>query len=274
MAKAMRLMEENLSLCDAVLFVLDARAPVSSYNPNLKKILKNKPVCFLFNKADLADERAELLCRALKKEKNALLLSAVQKEAKKILLRGMEELVEEKAKKLKEKGNARALRFLVSGVPNTGKSTVINALSGEKKAKVGNKAGVTKTKQWVRCGKFELMDTPGTMPPSLSDQALARRLAYLGCINDDILSFEELARDFLSELFERYPERLFERYEIEPSPPDEALRAIAIRRGFKLKGDEFDDGRAAIALFDDFRKGKLGKMCLDSLDDLKKSGMI
>ena len=176
MAKAMRLMEDNLKLCDAVVFVLDARAPASTYNPKLTELAGQRPVLFLFNKCDLADARAdELLTLVRESGRKAIKLNATAQSVRP-LQAAMEELVEEKAARLREKGSAKPLRFLIAGVPNTGKSTVINALSGSKKAQVGDKAGVTRGKQWVKCGSFELMDTPGTMPPALADQTLAKNI--------------------------------------------------------------------------------------------------
>ena len=166
------------------------------------------------------------------------------------------------------------MRFLVAGIPNTGKSTVINLLSGGKKAQVGDRAGVTRAKQWVKCGTAELLDTPGTMPPALADQRLARRLAYVGSVNDDILDKEEVALALLEELWAKYPQRLTERYAIEGGTPLEMYEALCARRGFVLRGGEYDYTRGALALLDDFRKGRLGRVCLDSADDLKQAGLI
>ena len=274
MAKAMRLMEENLRLCDAVVFVLDARAPASSYNPKLNGLAGQKPVLFLFNKCDLADGKAdELLSLMRAGGRSAIKLNATAQNVRP-LQAAMEELVKEKAARLKEKGSNKPLRFLIAGVPNTGKSTVINALSGEKKAQVGDKAGVTRGKQWVKCGSFELMDTPGTMPPSFSDQTLARRLAYLGSVNDDILEMDEIALCLLEELSEKYPNALSGRYGIAEGTPLEMLGQICQKRGFLLRGGEYDYERGERALIDDFRKGKLGRVCLDSAEDMKNAGLV
>ncbi len=275
MAKAMRLMEENLKLCDAVVFVLDARAPASSYNPDLSALVKGKPALYLFNKSDLADGKAEELCALVRKSgKAALCACASGRNTPRLLQTAMEALCEEKREKLAGKGSARPVRFLIAGVPNTGKSTLINALSGGKRAQVGDKAGVTKTKQWVRCGGFELMDTPGTMPPSFSDQSLARRLAYLGCINDEILALDEIALALLSELWEKYPQGLQERYGIEGGEPLEMLESVCKKRRFLLRGGEYDYERGERAVLDDLRKGKLGKICLDCAEDLERVGLV
>ncbi len=139
---------------------------------------------------------------------------------------------------------------------------------------MGDKAGVTRGKQWVKCGSFELMDTPGTMPPSFSDQTLARRLAYIGSVNDDILEMDEIALCLLEELAANYPERLRERYEISDGTPLELLEAVCKKRGYLLRGGELDYERGERALIDDFRKGKLGRVCLDSAEDMKNAGLI
>ncbi len=275
MAKAVRMMEDNLKLCDAVVFVLDARAPASTYNPRLKKLVGNKPVLYLLNKGDMADGKVESLLAAMRESgKRALRISANAPSFARTVRGAMAELVREKSERLKEKGIVVPLRFLIAGIPNTGKSTLINLLSGERKTVTGDKAGVTRSKQWVKCGAFELMDTPGTMPPSCENQTLAKRLAYLGSINDDILEMDEIALALLEELWETYPEGLKERYGIEGGTPLEMLERVCVRRGFILRGGEFDYERGERALIDDFRKGRIARVCLDGLEDAKLSGLI
>ena len=274
MAKAMRLMEENLTLCDAVLYVLDARAPASSFNPRLKKLAGQKSVLYLFNKADTADGRADALLERVQSGAKAVKLTATAPAQARMLQGAMSELVKEKLDHNRERGVVKPVRLLVAGVPNTGKSTVINLLAGGKKAVTGDKAGVTKQKQWVRCGAFELLDTPGTMPPYFENQTLARRLAYIGSINDDILAFDEIALSLLEELSEKYPERLFERYGIAGGTPMEMLDKVCARMGFMLRGNEYDYERGERALIDDLRKGRLGKVCFDCEEDLKITGLI
>lgn len=273
MAKAMRMMVDNLSLCDAVVFVLDARAPVSSFNPKLKDMVGSKPVLYLLNKGDLADGGADaLLARMKKSGLNALKISANSLASLRPLQAAMEALTAEKAERLKEKGSSKPLRFLIAGVPNTGKSTLINLLSGGKKAITGDKAGVTKSKQWVRCSGFELLDTPGTMPPFFSNQTLARRLAYVGCLNDDILALDEIALALLEEMQEKYPEALQARYGITGGSGLEMLEALCFKRGFLSRGREPDYERGERALIDDLRKGRLGKVCFDTLEDFATWG--
>lgn len=275
MAKAMRMMEENLTLCDAVLYVLDARAPASCYNPRLSGLAGARPVLYLLGKADLADGGADRALAAMQAAgKAAIKLNACAPSSLRPLQGAMEALTAQKRARYAEKGVAKPVRFLVAGIPNTGKSTVINLLAGGKKAQVGDKAGVTRTKQWVRCGAFELMDTPGTMPPALTDQRMARRLAFLGSVNDDILDKEEVALALLEELWEKYPASLTERYGIEGGAPLAMYETLCRRRGFMLRGGEYDYGRGANALLDDFRKGRLGRVCLDGTDDLIAAGLI
>lgn len=275
MAKAMRMMEDNLKLCDAVIFVLDARVPASSYNARLADMVGGKPVLYLFNKADMADGGADAAIALVRKSgKAALGVSASSPASLRPLTAAMDALIAEKRERYAQKGTTRPMRFLVAGIPNTGKSTLINLLSGGKKAQVGDKAGVTRAKQWVKCGTAELLDTPGTMPPALADQRLARRLAYVGSVNDDILDKEEVALALLEELWAKYPQRLTERYAIEGGTPLEMYEALCARRGFVLRGGEYDYTRGALALLDDFRKGRLGKVCLDGADDLRSAGLI
>ena len=275
MAKAVRMMEENLKLCDAVAFVLDARAPASSFNPRLADMVGAKPVLFILNKGDLADGGADMAVSSMQRAgRAAVKIAAASRGALRPLTAAMESVCAEKRARLAEKGVNKPVRFLIAGIPNTGKSTVINLLAGGKKAQVGDKAGVTRAKQWVRCGAFELLDTPGTMPPSLVNQTLARRLAYLGSVNDDILDREEVALALLAELWEKYPAALAERYGIDGGEPLAMYEQLCRRRGFVLKGNDYDYSRGAIALLDDLRKGRLGKICLDDADDLQEVGLI
>ena len=188
-------------------------------------------------------------------------------------MQALETLVKDRLARDREKGTVRPMRFMIAGVPNTGKSTLINLLAGGKKAVTGDKAGVTRAKQWVKCGNIELLDTPGTMPPSCENQDLARRLAYVGSINDDILALDEIALALLGELFVKSPRGLSERYGIEGGTELQMLEQVCMRRGFMLRGGEFDYERGERAVLDEFRKGKLGRVQLDSLDDLKEAGL-
>ena len=266
MTKAMRMMEDSIKLCDGVLVVLDARAPAATFNKNLKKLFGTKPVLYILNKSDLAEEgRVRAFVSIIEKSGAfAMPLSATEASAAKRVGAKISVLLADKRKKDQEKGVCRPDRLMVAGIPNTGKSTVINALSGEKRAVTGDKAGVTRGKQWIRCAGFELLDTPGTMPPSFENQVLARHLAYIGCINDDILDFDDIALELLKDIAALSPAQLTQRYGIEDfSSPLAMLEQVCKRRGFILRGGEFDYERGERALVDDFRKGRIGKICLE-----------
>lgn len=270
MTKAMRMMEENLSLVDGVIFVLDARCPAASFNLRLKKLANNKPVLYVLNKGDLADERADVLLKLIREQGAvAVRINAVNTSSKRDILGAIEKIVAEKRAKALEKGYNKVFRFMVAGVPNTGKSTLINLLAGSKRAETGDKAGVTRGKQWIRCDGFELLDTPGTMPPAFENQYLARHLAFVGSINDDILDIDDIALALLEECYAKYPARLYERYGVEGGTPLDMLETVCKRRGFMLRGGEYDYERGERAVIDDFRKGRLGRITLDIPDDLK-----
>ncbi len=269
MTKAMRMMQENAALCDGAIIVLDARCPASSFNAKLKKVFAGKPVLYVLNKTDLSD-RAEAFVRIIKSAGgSAVALNATVSGCRRTLMQACEDIVREKLERARSKGYERTFRFMVLGVPNTGKSTVINLLSGAKRTVTGNKAGVTRGKQWIRLEGFELLDTPGTMPPAFENQTFARRLAYVGSINDDILDFDDLAIALLADMAEKYPERLEERYGITDfSSGIDMLNAVCTRRGFVLRGGDFDYDRACRAVVDDLRKGRLGRIALDSEDEV------
>lgn len=272
MAQAMRMMESHLSLVDGVLFVLDARCPAASFNAKLKKLANNKPVLYVLNKGDLADGRADNLLSAIKgKGAAAIKINAVNVGSRRNIMGAIENLIAEKRDNALSKGQNKTFRFMIAGVPNTGKSTLINLLAGSRRAETGDKAGVTRQKQWIRCGSFELLDTPGTMPPAFENQKLAARLAFVGSINDDILDIDDIALALLSELCEKYPERLAERYGIKGGSPLEMLDTVCEKRGFLLRGGDYDYERGERAVIDDFRKGKLGAITLDTVEDIEDS---
>ncbi|MDE6613683.1 MAG: ribosome biogenesis GTPase YlqF [Clostridia bacterium] len=270
MTKAMRMMQENVPACDGLIYVLDARCPAASFNEKLLKISGAKPVLYILNKSDLADNKADSLLNIIGGEKgNAVKINAANASSRKTVLKALDKLVEEKRERNLRKGFNKVFRFMVVGVPNTGKSTVINLLAGSKRTVTGDKAGVTRGKQWIRLENFELLDTPGTMPPAFDNQKLALHLAYAGSINDDILDLDDIALALLEELYEKYPARLEERYGICDGTPLEMLEAVAKRRGLILRGGEYDYERAVRAVLDDFRKGRLGAITLDTADDVR-----
>ncbi|MBQ3116242.1 MAG: ribosome biogenesis GTPase YlqF [Clostridia bacterium] len=267
MTAAMRMMEENLKSVDGVMLVLDARAPRASLNEKLSKLFINKKVLYVLNKSDLvtpADSK-RTVAEFINEGKQTVAVSAMDKRAVDLLYTKIFELLKEKLERNKAKGVFKPIRIMVAGIPNTGKSTIINALCGGKKTITGNKAGVTKGKQWVRLRDLELLDTPGTMPPAFENQTLAKHLAYVGSMNDANIDFNDLAYELLAELKIKYPDLLKEKYNIENLDVDtlELFNAICVRRGFLRRGNEFDYDRCATAIIDDFRKGRIGKIILD-----------
>lgn len=267
MTAAMRMMEDNIKYVDGIMLILDARAPRASLNPKLDKLFANKKILYVINKADLIEEKdAKRTVKEFQQEgKNAVYISAMNKRAIDELYSKLFSMLKEKLDRNKEKGVFKPIRFMVAGIPNTGKSTIINALSGGKKAITGNKAGVTKGKQWIRLKELELLDTPGTMPPAFENQTLARHLAYVGSMNDANINFEDLTIELINELKEKYPELLKAKYGLDDLNVTnlEIYEKICSRRGFLLRGGEYDYTRCAQAVIDDFRKGRIGKIILD-----------
>ena len=267
MTKAMRMMEDNLKAVDGVMVVLDARAPRASVNEKLAKLFVNKKVLYVLNKCDLIEKAdATRTIKEFEKEgKETIAISAMDKKAIDLLYSRIFSLLKDKLERNKLKGIFKPVRIMVAGIPNTGKSTIINALCGGKKAVTGNKAGVTKGKQWVRLRELELLDTPGTMPPAFENQTLAKHLAYIGSMNDANIDFNDLAYELIKELADKYPELLKAKYGIEKLdvPTLELFNAICVRRGFLMKGGDYDYERCATAVIDDFRKGRIGKIILD-----------
>lgn len=270
MTRAMRDMEAKRDLCDGVVCVLDARAPIATINQNLKKIFGEKPVLYVLNKADLADpNKTDAFLKYFEgKGKYVVKCDSTNTTTKRVLLQKLNAITEEKRERALAKGLNRTFRFMVAGIPNTGKSTIVNLLSGQKKAKTGDKAGVTRDVRWLKCGAFDLLDTPGTMPPACENQYHARHLAYIGSINDDILDLDDIALELLGELAEKYPKCLTERYGITDYSEKLAMyEAVCKRRGFIFRGGEFDYERGAKAIMDDFRKGRTGRITLEHPSD-------
>ena len=274
MTKAMRMMEESVGVCDGIIYVLDARCPASSYNKNLKKTFGSRPVLHVLNKCDLADAKLTESFVKLMRSRGAacIKLNAVNANSRRDITGAISSLIAEKQSAGLAKGYSRIFRFMVCGVPNTGKSTLINLLSREKRAATGDKAGVTRGKQWIRCDGFELLDTPGTTPPAFENQTFAARLAFVGSLNDDILDVDDIALALLGELAQKYPQALGERYGVAVGEPIEMLEGVCRRRGFVLRGGEPDYERGERAVIDDFRKGRLGPVTLDSPDDFMLLG--
>ena len=270
MTKAMRDMEANRDLCDGVICVLVARAPIATVNKNLKKIFGEKPILYVLNKADMADPNKTDAFQKFFEERGKYVVKcdSTNISTKRVLLSKLNAITEEKRERALAKGLNRIFRFMVAGIPNTGKSTIVNLLSGQKKAKTGDKAGVTRDVRWLKCGAFDLLDTPGTMPPSFDNQYHARHLAYIGSINDDILDMDDVALELLGELAEKYPRYLTERYNITDFSEKLGMyEQVCKRRGFIFRGGEFDYERGAKAIIDDFRKARIGRITLEEAAD-------
>ena len=267
MAAAKRMMEENLKLIDIIIELRDARIPFASGNPDIEKF--NKPRLVLLNKADLADPEKTKKWLNWFKEKDIPALSINAKTRQSEVVSFINRICAEKAEYFKQKGVVRNMRALVAGIPNVGKSTLINSLSGSQKAKTGDKPGVTRGKQWVKTGSVDLLDSPGLLWPRLDNQVSAKYLAFTGTINDEILDRDELALELIKTLREKYPKSLEDRYGI--TLGEEALEdyeAICKKRGFLLKNKEYDYSRCARVLLDEFRAGTLGRITLEVPDDL------
>ena len=271
MAKARRMLEENLKLIDVVVELVDARAPLATRNPDFDALFSQKSRVILLNKSDLASaEQTKKWIEYYKAQNiNAIAFVYTSSAKRKTAVSLIETAAADKVAKMKEKGVIKTVRAMVVGIPNVGKSTFINRIAGETKAKVGDKPGVTKGKQWVKVSPYlELMDTPGLLWPKLENEALAKHLAYIGSINDDIMDAERLAADLLCELMAICPGALKERYKkIEDGmAAHELLEAVARSRGFILQGGVMDTERAARIVLDEFRAGKVAKITLESPD--------
>ena len=268
MTKAKRQMQEDIKLIDLVIELVDARIPLSSRNPDIDELGKNKARLILLNKSDLADKDASEAWMEFFKEKGyfAVKVDARNKGCMKAISAVIAEACKEKTERDRKRGiKNRPVRAMVVGIPNVGKSTFINTFAGRACAKTGNKPGVTKGKQWIRLNKgVELLDTPGSMWPKFEDQQVGIRLACVGSIKDDILNMEELALWLIDYLRENYKGILAERYQItEEGTSVEVLEAIARARGCLKKQEELDYAKASLILFDDFRSGKMGRITLE-----------
>lgn len=268
MTKAKRQMQEDIKLIDLIIELVDARVPLSSRNPDIDELGKNKARMILLNKADLADERQNRAWMEYFKEKGiyAVSIDSRNKGSMKAVSAAITEACKEKTERDRRRGiKNRPVRAMVAGIPNVGKSTFINTFAGKACAKTGNKPGVTKGKQWIRLNKnVELLDTPGILWPKFEDQEVGIRLAFVGSIKDDILNMEELALKLIDYLKERYTGLLEKRYGIsEEGNVVEILGEIAKARGCLKKGEELDYTKASGLLFDDFRSGKIGRITLE-----------
>ena len=269
MKKTQREIKENLKLVDAVIEIRDARIPRSSANPDIDKLLQNKPRIILLNKKDLTEKKAtnEWIKYLTKDNGKVIEVNCLQGEGLKNIKPVLMELLKEKHNRLKAKGMAKIVtRVMVVGIPNCGKSTLINKLAKNNIAKTGDRPGVTKSKQWIKTSlDIELLDTPGVLWPKFEDEEIALNLAFTGAIKDEVMDTEELAYRLVQRLQEYYPENLKERYKIEEifEDPLDTLNAIARKRGCLIRGGEIDYNRISVILLDEFRGGKIGKITLE-----------
>lgn len=267
MKKTKEEIQNNLKLVDIILEIIDARIPESSRNPMLAEIIGQKPRIIIMNKSDLADEEMNKAWVNKFRNENtkALLMNSKEKiNVNKIYQIAKEEL-KEKFDKNKEKNiENKIIRMMIVGIPNSGKSTFINNISKRKSANVGNRPGITKTKQWIKTNdNLELLDTPGVLWPKF-DEETGLNLSYTHAIKDEILNIEDLTLKFLEKMQEDYPKLLTKRYGVDPDKKAlEIYEDIARKRGAITKGGDFDYTRTANIILTDFRSGKLGRITLE-----------
>lgn len=273
MTKTRRMIAANLSLVDAVVEILDARIPQSSRNPEMDRMIGKKPRLLLLNKADMADAAATSRWIASYRKQGCVALSMDCRSGKGVsgfasVVR--EQLLPDLLAKREAQGMVGApIRLMVVGIPNVGKSSFINRMAQSKRAKVEDRPGVTRTKQWVKIGRnMELLDMPGVLWPKFDDQSVAQKLAFTGAINDDIMDLEALAGLLLQKLAVSYPSALEQRYHMTglneiASDGFAMLELLGKKRGMLISGGEVNTERAAITLLDEFRSGKLGRITLE-----------
>ncbi|MCH5274491.1 MAG: ribosome biogenesis GTPase YlqF [Lachnospiraceae bacterium] len=273
MTKARRMMQEDIKLIDLIIELVDARIPLSSRNPDIDELGKNKARILLLNKADLADVRGNHAWTEYFRSKGLYVLEINARTGAGI--KAIHGLVQEACKEKLERDRKRGIvnrpvRAMVVGIPNVGKSTFINSFAGKACTKTGNKPGVTKGKQWIRLNKtLELLDTPGILWPKFEEQTVGMRLAFIGSMNDEIIVLREMALELLQSLLRNYPESLRERYGLELSDAVDEQAAVDVLAGIAkvrkcfLKGEELDYDKAASLFIEDFRSGRLGRITLE-----------
>ena len=268
MAKTKRLLQEQLRRIDLIIEICDARLPFSSRNPELDKMIGQKRRLLFLNKSDLADPAANSAWLVFFREKGieAYLTDAVKMRGKEtigLIERATKEIVE----KALAKGVRKTVRAMIVGIPNVGKSTLINRLYGRSIAQIGDRPGVTRSNQWVKISPYlELLDTPGLLWPRLEDQTSARRLCYIGSVKDDVVDLAMLAIHLLQDMLAVKPEQVCERFRIKDPTlrGEELLEAVCRGRGFLMKGGVCDYDRCCAVVLDEFRAGKLGRITLET----------
>lgn len=270
MAKTGRMMREMLPEVDLVIELRDARIPFSSANPELKKITGNKPTLTLFSKTDLADPNVTAMWKKKLTDdgESFLFVNSSDKRTVSQLKEAVNALMSEKLGRYKEKGmTGRSLRAMIVGIPNIGKSTLINNLAGGRRAKVEDRPGVTRDKQWVSTAAgLDLLDTPGVLWPKFEDQTVGENLALTGAIRDEILDTQRIAYILCSRLKNLYPNLVEQRYKVSVTSETEdgdMFEMIARKRGFIVSGGEINEERTAVTLLDEFRGGKIGRITLE-----------
>ena len=276
MTKTKRRIEAQLRLIDAVAVLLDARVPYSSCNPDLRSIINNKPRLVILNKCDMADAAQTKKWIALFREKGfaAVALDCKSGKGLNTFVPAVKNVLSDKLKTWQAKGmTGRTIKVMVVGIPNVGKSSFINRLAGQSRAKVEDRPGVTRGNQWFTVSKgFDLLDTPGVLWPKFDDKAVGEKLAYIGSVKDDVLDTEHLAGRLLEYLRDYFPEMISSRYkltaeEIAQVQGYELLSLIGRKRGMLISGGEINTERAAATVLDEFRSGVLGKITLDKAED-------
>ena len=276
MTKTRRMMEENLKLVDAVCELLDARIPISSRNPDIAALCGSKPRMVILNRADLADPNMTARWITYFRQQDLSVIQTDCKSRKGVssFVPAVRALLADKLQRYAEKGQSgRPLKLMIVGIPNVGKSTFINQISGRKGAKAENRPGVTRGKQWVTVDQgLLLLDTPGILWPKFEDPEVGIKLAYTGAVKDDVLDVEALGCHLMQRLFERYHDTVTARYRLEDVPDGtpgyELLEAAGRKRGFLLRGGEIDTERMARVVLDEYRGGKLGRLTFEGPEEL------
>lgn len=268
MAKARRMLQENLKLIDVVVELVDARAPAATRNPDFDALFQNRTRVVLLNKSDLADPSVtkEWVARFAGQGVLAEAIAAAGNAAKKQAVRLIEQAAAPRVEKMRARGVNKVVRVMVAGIPNVGKSTFINRIAGQQRAQVGDRPGVTRGKQWVRITPYlELMDTPGLLWPKLEVPRFARHLAYIGSIRDEVTEADALAASLLDELLRLCPAEVAARYTglVPGMTPEQLLAAVCRCRSFYLPGQAPDLERAARTVLDEYRAGKIARVSLE-----------
>ena len=276
MTKTKRKIESQLKLIDAVAILLDARIPYSSCNPDLRSVINNKPRLVVLNKCDMADPSETQKWIRLFKEKNisAIALDCKSGKGLNAFIPTVKNVLADKIQSWNAKGmTGRTIKVMVVGIPNVGKSSFINRMSKQSRAKVEDRPGVTRGNQWFTVGKgFDLLDTPGVLWPKFDDKLVGEKLAFIGSVKDDVLDTEHLTGRLLEYLRDNYPDPLCARYkmtiqEIRDIQGYEILELVGRKRGMLISGGEINTERAAATVLDEFRNATLGKITLDKADE-------